>query len=325
MLLLPTKKQWEGWSLPSKLGAVSAYVGLPLAVIGLVIGLISLIPGEPINTDELAKKILEKQNLYEQTVAEQREAIETLRVTIDELQWESTDKVKSDELKASGKGEIAKVIELIENWYHVNKEWVMWVFSGAGITFFAGISGFIKLFKKDPAYELTQKLVDKIPSPKIMVEKDEEIQKLRARLPVKNSKEYEYQIALSFAGEDRAIAKELAQKSKDKGLSVFFDEYEQASLWGKNLYDHLQSVYRDKARFCIILISKFYAEKLWTRHELKQAQERAFTENKEYILPLRIDDTEISGISNTTAYLDMRNISIQEVVQLVIKKLESEI
>lgn len=136
---------------------------------------------------------------------------------------------------------------------------------------------------------------------------------------------YKYQVALSFAGEDRSIAKDLAERLKERGVSVFFDEYEQASLWGKDLYQHLQHVYRDSAQFCVVLLSTHYAAKLWPRHELKQAQARAFEENREYILPLRIDDTEISGISKTIGYLDIRNTPVAVVVQHILDKLAAQI
>ena len=69
------------------------------------------------------------------------------------------------------------------------------------------------------------------------------------------------------------------------GVSVFYDEYEKADLWGKNLYDHLSDVYRKRARFCLMLLSKHYAAKQWTNHERQAAQARAFSENQEYILP----------------------------------------
>ncbi len=108
-------------------------------------------------------------------------------------------------------------------------------------------------------------------------------------------KEFDYDVALSFAGEDREKAEELAGLLTSRKLRVFYDLYEQAELWGKDLYQHLQSVYRDRAKYCVIFSSKAYAEKLWTKHELRQAQARAFTENREYILPIRIDDTDIPG------------------------------
>ena len=53
-----------------------------------------------------------------------------------------------------------------------------------------------------------------------------------------------YDVALSFAGEDRLHAKELARLLKSGGYRVFYDEYEKPHLQGKNLYDELSSVYQ---------------------------------------------------------------------------------
>lgn len=133
----------------------------------------------------------------------------------------------------------------------------------------------------------------------------------------------EYDVALSFAGEDRAFAENLAQLLAAKRVRVFYDKYEQANLWGKDLYQHLQAIYRDKARFCVVFLSEAYARKLWTKHELRQAQARAFEENTEYILPLKIDDTEIPGINQTVGYLDLRSDPIEEVADLLLQKLNS--
>jgi len=130
-----------------------------------------------------------------------------------------------------------------------------------------------------------------------------------------------YAVTLSFAGEDREHAEALAKLLREKKITVFYDKYETADLWGKDLYQHLQSIYRDQARFCVIFISAAYAKKLWTKHELKQAQARAFQESKEYILPLKLDDTEVPGINPTVGYIDLRSTSLADVVDLLIEKL----
>ena len=126
---------------------------------------------------------------------------------------------------------------------------------------------------------------------------------------------------MSFAGEDREHAKQLADLLKSGGYEPFYDEYKRADLWGKNLYDHLSSVYKDKARYCVVFLSQNYAMKLWTRHELRSAQARAFEENQEYILPVRLDDTKVKGILPTVGYLDLREVSIEEVYQELTQKL----
>src|SRR5262249_44725376 len=75
-----------------------------------------------------------------------------------------------------------------------------------------------------------------------------------------------YDIALSFAGEDRAYVEEVAAGLKSAGVSVFYDGFEKANLWGKNLIDHLADIYSN-SRYVVMFISKAYVEKAWTTHE----------------------------------------------------------
>jgi hypothetical protein len=104
-------------------------------------------------------------------------------------------------------------------------------------------------------------------------------------------------------------------------VNVFYDEYEQATLWGMNLYSHLSEIYNHKAKFCLMFISVNYKAKLWTKREREAAQARAFRESREYILPLRLDDTTIPGLDEVVAYIDLRTVSHEEVARLVQTKL----
>jgi hypothetical protein len=60
---------------------------------------------------------------------------------------------------------------------------------------------------------------------------------------------------------------------------------------------------------------------VWPKHELQQAQARAFRERREYLLPVRLDATAIPGISETIGYIDLRKDTIDTVVQAVLRKL----
>jgi len=133
----------------------------------------------------------------------------------------------------------------------------------------------------------------------------------------------EYDIALSFAGEDREYVDQVANLLRDSGVRVFYDHFEEANLWGNNLYDYLSDIYKNKARYTIMFISEHYARKLWTNHERKAMQARAFQEHREYILPARFDDTPILGILPTVGYIPLVNRSPQEFVEIIHKKLVS--
>ncbi len=132
---------------------------------------------------------------------------------------------------------------------------------------------------------------------------------------------FDYDIALSFAGEDREIAKRIADKLVLENYRVFYDEYLQASLWGKDLYSHLSEIYEKRARYCLMIISEAYSKKQWTTVERKSAQARAFEQNEEYILPLRLDNTEIPGIQPTVGYVDYFKLGLEQVLELIKQKL----
>ena len=140
-----------------------------------------------------------------------------------------------------------------------------------------------------------------------------------------DDKKYPYDVAISFAGEDREVAELLSDHLIELGLTVFYDRLEEHKLLGKNLYQYLQKIYKDSAQTCIVLISQHYVQKPWTLHELEQIQARIFetrTQDEiEYLLPLRIDDTEIPGINSITGYLDAREKPISEVAKIVYKKI----
>jgi len=132
--------------------------------------------------------------------------------------------------------------------------------------------------------------------------------------------DFSFDIALSFAGEDRKYVEQVAQFLTEMGFRVFYDKYEKVSLWGKDLYVHLQDIYQDKSRFTVMFISKHYADRLWTNHERQSAQARAFRENREYILPARFDDTRIPGLMETIGYIDLHDVSPKQLAELIKQK-----
>lgn len=132
---------------------------------------------------------------------------------------------------------------------------------------------------------------------------------------------YEYDVCLSFAGEDRQYVYDVAEALKKRGIRVFYDKYEEVALWGKDLYQHLGEIYRRRARYCVLFISAAYAKKLWTKHELRSAQSRAFAEHAEYILPARFDDTELPGVRPTIGYVDLRQRHAVAFAEVIAQKI----
>ncbi len=133
-----------------------------------------------------------------------------------------------------------------------------------------------------------------------------------------------YHIALSFAGEDRKYVEQVATHLVSEGVDVFYDKFDEANLWGKDLYTHLQDIYENKAVFTVMFVSEHYKKKLWTNHERTSAQARAFTESREYILPAFFDESvEVPGLLKTTGRISLTKRTPEELAQLIIKKLKS--
>lgn len=165
-------------------------------------------------------------------------------------------------------------------------------------------------------YKHCHLLLDSQPSPRL----DSELTSRKVR-DEDDHRRFDYDICLSFAGEDRQYVGQVADHLVSHGVRVFYDAYERAHLWGKDLYQHLDAVYQKAARYCVLFISQHFASKLWTNHELRAAQARAFHESQEYILPARLDDTELPGIRATLGYIDARSVGPIEFAHLIMEKL----
>ena len=128
-----------------------------------------------------------------------------------------------------------------------------------------------------------------------------------------------YDVCLSFAGEQRDYVELIASELKKAGLAVFYDQDQDIAptLWGRDLGEYLDYIYRQGSRFCLMFISKDYAEKAWTIHERRSALARLIQEGGDYLLPARFDDTELPGLRPTIAYVDLRQIAPRTLVEFV--------
>lgn len=135
---------------------------------------------------------------------------------------------------------------------------------------------------------------------------------------------FDYDIALSFAGEDRTYVREIAKKLRAKKLKVFYDEFEEAKLFGKDLYQYLHYIYKECALFCVVFVSKNYIKKAWTRVELRAAQNRAFENNNEYILPLMLEDgVRLPGLPNTIGYIGAHDHTTAQIAKIICEKVNT--
>lgn len=118
-----------------------------------------------------------------------------------------------------------------------------------------------------------------------------------------------------------AILGGTAQLRAVLGIRIFYDEYEQVKLWGKNLADHFGIIYRRSGHYCVMFISEAYMRKMWTRHERQFAISRAMEERGEYILPARFDSSEVPGIPLTVHGVDLSKKKPATFARFILEKL----
>lgn len=115
---------------------------------------------------------------------------------------------------------------------------------------------------------------------------------------------HDFDIAVSFAGEDRAFVEQVVLRVKAAGYRVFYDEDYQHEMWGEELTEFFPDVYERRSRYVVMFISKHYAAKAWTRVERRSVLARAMNLEAAYLLPVRLDSTALPGVRNSIGYLD---------------------
>ena len=83
-----------------------------------------------------------------------------------------------------------------------------------------------------------------------------------------------YDVALSFAGEDRRFAEEVRDALEDLGLAVFYDNAEQHLLLGEDVEAYLAPIYASGSRYVVAIIGTRYGSKRWTLFESSQFKSR---------------------------------------------------
>jgi hypothetical protein len=76
-----------------------------------------------------------------------------------------------------------------------------------------------------------------------------------------------YDVALSFAGEDRFFAEKVRDELEDFGHAVFYDHAEQDRILAENVEDYLRPIYESEARYVVAVLGPKYGEKRWTIFE----------------------------------------------------------
>jgi hypothetical protein len=133
--------------------------------------------------------------------------------------------------------------------------------------------------------------------------------------------EYDYDLVASYAPEDRDEVQPILLRLEELDVRVYDREGQPADLWGRNMVEYLPQVIRHRSRFTVPFVSAHYAAGLWTTVERQAAQTRALEQRTEFLLPIRLDDTELPGLLPTVGHLDLRKHGVEKICEAVVQKL----
>ncbi len=102
---------------------------------------------------------------------------------------------------------------------------------------------------------------------------------------------FEFDLAVSFASEQRTYVERFVRECERRGLTVAYDADMGTELWGKNLIIEFRKLYGGaRPRFVVPFISSEYLQKPYPMDELAAAIEQAFHRPAAYILPVVVGD-----------------------------------
>jgi hypothetical protein len=131
----------------------------------------------------------------------------------------------------------------------------------------------------------------------------------------------DYDLALSFAGEDREYVERVASVLTRRAVRVFYDRDETHNLLGRDMGAYLDQIYQHRAHFVVVFLSEAYIRKAWTKHEFRSILAGRVLGREDYILPIMLSDVELPGLPPTTGYIDASALSPESVASVLIKKL----
>jgi hypothetical protein len=124
-----------------------------------------------------------------------------------------------------------------------------------------------------------------------------------------NTKDYEWDIAISFAGENRDIARWIAENFEVLDVRVFFDEHYEVNMLGRALSDVFENVFKNDSRLVICLLDENYRKKIWPTFERQCFAHRV---GEGEVIPVFLDQTLFVEISNDIFGIKFHEQKMQE-------------
>lgn len=137
-----------------------------------------------------------------------------------------------------------------------------------------------------------------------------------------------YDVALSFAGADRALAQRLFELFSEAEIECFYDKNEQHRILASDVEEYLRPIYQSEAQLVVCLLGPDYPKKIWTKFESDQFKAR-FADGE--VCPVWFDSAPTGAFDESRrvgGYEFRLAVSaepqLKEIADLVIKKIREK-
>lgn len=117
-------------------------------------------------------------------------------------------------------------------------------------------------------------------------------------------KEYQFDFAISFAGENRNLAKLITDQLDLFDCTVFYDEYFEANYLGKAWHKSFTEIFGEQSRYVVCLLDKNHVEKIWPTFERECFAPRV---SEAAVIPIYLDDAPVPGIPKDIVGIPFKN------------------
>lgn len=145
-----------------------------------------------------------------------------------------------------------------------------------------------------------------------------------------SSRDYEFDFAISFAGENRELAREIYEQLSTLDAHVFYDEQFEANFLGGAWSTQFERIFSHDSRLVICLLDENYRTKIWPTFERECFLPRVPNGD---VIPIYLDSSTFPGIpkdiigisfANKGASTDIQSEVTDEIAFKLIDRLASE-
>lgn len=130
-----------------------------------------------------------------------------------------------------------------------------------------------------------------------------------------------YDVAVSFAGAQRALVEPVVRACEALGLNVFYDQDKTVELWGHNFITSMRAIYGGKkARYVAPFLSKEYLASAYPMDEFTTAMRRAIELSADsYLLPIIVESVEVPPelLDPAISYLRLEEYTPDQLAQII--------